>query len=76
VVCDNDLESEWSRDREKNDNTEDARIFRQVQASWRITVLRPVFLYCSWQLVRWFKLSPGGASTHPFISRGVRLQER
>jgi hypothetical protein len=28
VVCDNDLEYGWSRDREINDNTGDAGIFR------------------------------------------------
>jgi hypothetical protein len=48
-------------------------IFRQVKTSQRITALRPVFLYCSWQLVWWLKLSPEGVSTTPFISRGGKV---
>jgi hypothetical protein len=51
MVYDNDLEYEWSWDREINGNTGDIRIFRQVQASQRIIVICSVFLYCSWQLV-------------------------
>jgi hypothetical protein len=35
---------------EIDDNTEDVRIFRQIQTSQKIIVLRPVFLYCSCQL--------------------------
>jgi hypothetical protein len=76
VVCDNDLESDWSRDRESDGNTRDARIFRQVQASRRIIALRHVFLYCSWQLVLLLDLSPVGASTPPFISKGGEVTRK
>jgi hypothetical protein len=66
----------WVRDRENDGNIGDARIFGQVQASWRIIVLRLVFLYCSWQLYCGVVFSFGVASTPPFISKGVRLQGR
>jgi hypothetical protein len=72
VVYDNDLEYEWSRDQENDSNTGDVRIFRQLQASRKIIVIRPVFLYCSWQLMLWllfFDLLFRGASTPPFISK-------
>jgi hypothetical protein len=47
VVYDKEFIRGWSQYRENDGNTEDVRIFRQVQASQRIIVMRPVFLYCS-----------------------------
>jgi hypothetical protein len=43
IVYDNEIIWRWSRDRENNDNTGDARIFRQIQTSWRIIALHHVF---------------------------------
>jgi hypothetical protein len=48
MICDNNLEYGWLRDRENDDNTEDTRIFRQVQVSQRIIAMCHVFLFCSW----------------------------
>jgi hypothetical protein len=85
MVFDNDLEQVWiqSCTTENDGNTGDTWIFRQVQASRRIIALCPVFLYCTWQLcleavsVRLVLTCPSwGASTPPFISKGVRLYGR
>jgi hypothetical protein len=46
-IYDNEFVWGWSRDRENDGNTGDARIFRQVRTSRRIITLRPMFLYYS-----------------------------
>jgi hypothetical protein len=76
MVCENDLKYGWSWDRENNGNTGDARIFRQVQASQRIINLRPVFLYCSWQLVLWWGGPLGVPLPLVLYPRGARSQGR
>jgi hypothetical protein len=76
VIYDNDLEYEWSRDRENDGSTLDARIFSQVQFFQRIITLRPMFLYCSWQLMWWFKFGLWGVSTLHFISKRGEVQRK
>jgi hypothetical protein len=50
-------------------------IFRQVQASRRIIAIRPLFLYCSWQLCCLCPLFSGVPLALILYPREARIQE-
>jgi hypothetical protein len=75
VICDNDLELEWSWDQENDGNIGDARIFWQIQSSQRFKY--HVFLYCSWKLCcGCCSCPPRDASTSSFISKGGEITRK